>query len=102
MVHLLFIDGSTRDVQNAVRVTNDGVGVCSCRDTRGRVIVAYSRHQLVAHSSSPFPTDQVEALKNSLIELPFSWTGLVTEVDGVRTVNLSPNDSPPSARSIPL
>ena len=67
MVHLLFPDGTTRELEDALSVTKDeDTGSASCIDAGGKVLATYARGEILAFSSTPFPIELIEALQNAV------------------------------------
>ena len=65
MVHLLFPDGTTRELEDAVTVTKDEeTGSACCIDAGGRVLATYARGELLAFSCTPFSLELIEELKS--------------------------------------
>jgi hypothetical protein len=67
MVHLLFPDGTTHDLEDAVSVSKDeDTGSARCIDAGGKVLATYARGELLAFSCTPFSLELIEALQNAV------------------------------------
>jgi hypothetical protein len=65
MLHLLFADGTTQDIEDAVSVTRDeSTGITHCKNAHGREIAAFARGELLALSFKPFPPYILEAFRD--------------------------------------
>jgi hypothetical protein len=66
MVHLLFPDGTTCDLEDAVSVSKDeDTGSARFIDSGGKVLATYARGELLAFSCTPFSLELLEALQNA-------------------------------------
>lgn len=66
MVHLLFPDGTTRDLEAESVHTDVSTGITSCKDCDGNLVATFARGELLALSYKPFSPELIRAYRESV------------------------------------
>jgi hypothetical protein len=66
MVHLLFPDGTTRDIDDVASVTRDeDTGQTHCEDADGRIVASFAPGEVLALSYKPLSPELIEAFRTA-------------------------------------